>query len=240
MISLATFTVPPSPCSYLPDRQWQLHYEIVGDISPEEYQQRLDEGWRRFGFSLFRPACTECNSCLSLRVPVEAFRPDRSQRRAWAANERDLRLVIGEPVVTPEKLDLYDRFHQFQSETKGWAPHAPKEAVDYFESFVVNPFATEEWCYYLGEKLVGVGYVDRLPAGLSAIYFFHDPDERDRSLGTFNVLAAIRNARQSRLPYVYLGYFVAGCRSLEYKARFRPNEVLRPSGEWMPNGDHSA
>jgi arginyl-tRNA--protein-N-Asp/Glu arginylyltransferase len=30
---------------------------------------------------------------------------------------------------------------------------------------------------------------------------------------------------------------VAGCRSLEYKARFRPNEVLGPGGQWEPFQD---
>ena len=70
---------------------------------------------------------------------------------------------------------------------KGWPDHGPKDPADYADSFVDNPFPTEEWCYYLGDRLVGVGYVDVLPDGLSAIYFFYDPDERDRSLGTFNV-----------------------------------------------------
>ena len=32
----------------------------------------------------------------------------------------------------------------------------------------------------------------------------------------------------------YLGYYVAGCRSLEYKARFRPNEILDDEGQWVP------
>ena len=80
--------------------------------------------------------------------------------------------------------------------------------------------------------MVGVGYVDRLPAGLSAIYFFHDPDERQRSLGTYNVLSVLRKAAEWNLPHVYLGYYVEGCRSLEYKTRFRPNEVLGGDGAW--------
>jgi arginine-tRNA-protein transferase len=99
---------------------------------------------------------------------------------------------------------------------------------------VDNPFATEEWSYYAGNRLIGVGYVDRLPGALSAIYFFHDPDERRRSLGTFNVLAILEAARAQRIPYVYLGYYVEGCRSLEYKARFKANEVLAPDGTWQP------
>jgi arginine-tRNA-protein transferase len=79
-----------------------------------------------------------------------------------------------------------------------------------------------------------VGYVDELPSSLSAIYFYYDPEERHRSLGTWNVLQIIQEARTRQRPYVYLGYFVAGCPSLEYKANFVPNEVREPGGLWLP------
>lgn len=236
MHSLFVFTSPPSSCSYLPHETASLTYEIVRRVSATEYQSRLKEGWRRFGFSLFRPTCPGCTKCLSVRVPVATFAPDRSQRRCLAANDGEVKLVIGEPEVTDEKLDLYDKYHAFQADHIGWPSHGPKDATDYAESFVDNPFATQEWCYYLDDKLVGVGYVDRLPEGLSAIYFFHDPDERRRSLGTFNVLSVIRKAAEWKLPHVYLGYYVEGCRSLEYKTRFRPNEVLGADGEWRAFG----
>ena len=81
MESLFTFTCPPSRCGYLAGREWSLHYEVVGQITPGEYMDRLKQGWRRFGYSLFRPECPECRMCRSLRVPVSTFRPDRSQRR---------------------------------------------------------------------------------------------------------------------------------------------------------------
>jgi leucyl-tRNA---protein transferase len=143
-------------------------------------------------------------------------------------------LIVGEPEVTAEKLALYDRFHEFQADDKGWPDHGPKEPADYAESFVDNPFPTEEWSYYLDGRLIGVGYVDVLPRAMSAIYFFYDPDERRRSLGTFNVLRVIERAAVRGVPHVYLGYYVEGCRSLEYKDRFRPNEVLTPDGKWVP------
>ena len=92
--------------------------------------------------------------------------------------------------------------------------------------FLANPFPTEEWSYWIGGRLAGVGYVDVLDEGLSAIYFFHDPRDARRSLGTVNILHLIEAARQRGLPHVYLGYYVDGCRSLEYKARFKPNEVF--------------
>ncbi|WP_439627156.1 arginyltransferase [Gemmata sp.] len=234
MVSLLVYTPPPHPCSYLPDEQAQITYEFVAELSAAEYLDRLNKGWRRFGHSLFRPVCEACSECKSVRVPVATFKPDRSQRRALAANDGAVELLIRTPAVTQEKLDLYDRFHRFQHADKGWPRHAPETAAAYAESFVENPIPTEEWCYRLDGKLVGVGYVDLIPDGLSAIYFFHDPDQRDRSLGTFNVLSVIREAARRGLPHVYLGYYVAGCRSLEYKGRFRPSEVLTPDGRWQP------
>jgi arginine-tRNA-protein transferase len=233
METLFTFVSPPDRCGYLPDRVWQLRYDVVGRFSAAEYSGRLQDGWRRFGHSVFRPECADCRACQSLRVDVEQFRPDRSQQRAWKRNVSDVTIVVGEPAVSEEKLRLYDRFHAGQTETKGWPVHDTETPADYVESFVENPFPTKEWCYFVGGRLVGVGYVDHLPIGLSAIYFYYDPAERGRSLGTFNVLSVIRAARAADLPHVYLGYYVRGCRSLEYKARFRPNQVRTPEGSWQ-------
>ena len=87
--------------------------------------------------------------------------------------------------------------------------------------------------YYVGSRLVAVSYVDALRDSLSAIYCYHDPVERARSLGTFNILSLVAAGRERGLPHVYLGHYVAGCRSSEYKGKFRPNRVLRPDGAWV-------
>jgi arginine-tRNA-protein transferase len=232
MESLYRFHTPLSPCGYLPERTAQLEYEIVSALSPDEYADRLRAGWRRFGHALFHNDCPSCTLCHSLRVIVERFQPNRSQRRCRKLNYADIRLQIGRPSVDPVKLSLYDRFHSFQSEHKGWPRNPAKDAASYAESFAENPFPVQEWCYYLGTRLVGVGYVDDLPGGLSAIYFFYEPDERQRSLGTYNVLRILDHARERRLPHVYIGYYVEGCRSMEYKATFTPNQVRRADGVW--------
>jgi arginine-tRNA-protein transferase len=184
---------------------------------------------------MFRPHCPACQACRSLRVEVAKFRPNRSQRRAWNLNHDSLEIRVGPPSVTREKLRLYDRFHEFQCEAKGWPEHPAKDAGSYRESFVNNPSFTEEWCYYLREsgQLIGVGYVDRLPTAMSAIYFYYDPDFRARSLGTFNVLGLLENCVLSKLTYLYLGYYVQGCRSLEYKGNFTPNQALGADGTWQ-------
>ena len=232
MQSLFRYIAPPSRCGYLPDREWSLEYEMIADLSAIEYQQRMLTGWRRFGNMLFRPQCDGCRACRSLRVDAARFVPNRSQRRALKLNAGQVQIKIGVPAVSRARLQLYDRYHAFQADFKSWPLHPAKDAASYRESFVHNPDFTEEWNYYLDGQLIGVGYVDDLPTGLSAIYFFYDPDQRERSLGTYNVLAVIAEAARRGRPFVYLGYHVAGCRSLAYKANFRPHQILGPDGVW--------
>jgi arginine-tRNA-protein transferase len=232
MKTLAHWMSSPSRCSYLPDRLWRPESIYVAQLDPDEYMAYLLAGWRRFGRTLFRPRCPGCVACRSLRVDAARFRPDRSQRRCRKANEGAVHLRIGRPGITPEKVALLDRFHAHRSRTKGWPRHDPGDVAEYFTSFVDNPFPTQEWCYFLGAALVGVGYVDELAGGLSAIYFAHDPAHVDRSLGTWNVLNLLDRASALGLPHVYLGYYVAGCPSMQYKARFRPNQALDADGRW--------
>jgi arginine-tRNA-protein transferase len=232
MAAAFRFVTPEHQCSYLPEQLATLEYLYYPTWSAAGYEKRMAQGWRRFGHSTFHPICAACHKCQPIRVVVDHFSPTRSQRRAWQANDGIVTLRVGQPSVSEAKLDLHYRFHAFQSGFKDWPTAQRRDAVEYHESFVANPFPTEEWCYYRGDDLIGVGYVDVLPASLSAIYFFYEPDLRGQSLGTYNVLSVIARARQRRLPHVYLGFYVAGCRSMEYKATFRPNEVLGPDGHW--------
>ena len=232
MESLFRYVAPPSACGYLPRERWSLEYEMIADISAQEYQERLEQGWRRFGAMLFHPKCASCRACQSLRVEAARFRPNRSQRRAWKMNDGMIEVRVDAPSVSRAKLELYDRFHAFHADFKGWPEHAPKDVASYCESYVHNPPFTEEWCYFFQGRLVGVGYADRLPESMSAIYFFYDPEVRPRSLGTYNVLCLIEECVQENLPHLYLGYYVEGCRSLEYKGDYRPNQVRGPDGTW--------
>ena len=78
--------------------------------------------------------------------------------------------------------------------------------------------------------LVGACLTDILSHGYSAVYSYFDPDEDQRSLGTFCVLWLLERARQRQLDHVYLGYWIAECAKMTYKSRFRPVEHLGPNG----------
>jgi len=231
MKSIAHYLARPGQCHYLSDQIWQLEYEVVAELNAKEYLERINQGWRKMGISLFRPQCPSCKACQQLRVLVEQFQPNRIQRRVGKANQ-DLVVRRGAPKITPGHVDLYVRHHNHHAEQKGWDGSSVPDAISHMMSLMTSPLPIVELSFFLEKRLVGVCYVDVLPDGLSGVYFFHDPDFRKRSLGTYMVLSVIETARELKLPYVYMGYFVKGCRSMEYKGNFRPGEVLGADLLW--------
>jgi leucyl-tRNA---protein transferase len=227
--SVYRFISAKSKCPYLADRMWQLEYVEVAELSSDEYLVFINQGWRRFGYMLFRPACQTCRACQPIRVPVERFKPNRNQKRVIKANS-DLTMTIGEPRIDEDRVSLYVRHHEYRSETRNWPDHDPQEAAYSIFNFVDSPTPVQEWAFFLGDELVGAMYIDELPDGFSGIYFYHAPEYRDRSIGNYMCLSLIAEAQLRSLPHVYFGYYVAGCISMEYKAAFKPNQVLTEEG----------
>ncbi|HUG93194.1 MAG TPA: arginyltransferase [Planctomycetaceae bacterium] len=239
-LELMRLTSPPQACSYLPEQTASLEYRIIFAIDPAAYEDLLQRGWRRHGCHFFRPACPACTECRSLRVDVARFRPTKSQRRCLARNTH-VRVEIGEPAVSGSHLRLFNTYHADMHERRGW-PHKRVTPEEYVESFLVGTWSfAREFRYFDGSRLVGVGLVDEVASGLSSVYFYHEPAWRPLGPGTFSILSEIEHARDTGRPWHYLGYWIAGCASMSYKARFGPHELLLcdpPDGEqplWQPD-----
>ncbi len=65
--------------------------------------------------------------------------------------------------------------------------------------------------------MIGVDLIDILDDGISAIYFFYDPDYSRHSLGIYSLLYQIELARVLDLDWIYLGYWVDRCKAFSYK-----------------------
>ena len=84
----------------------------------------------------------------------------------------------------------------------------------------------KQWLYYDRDRLVGVALMDQVADAISLVYFFYDPDWRPLSPGTYSILTQLLHAKAAGLRYAYLGYWIEECRSMNYKRRFTPLEVL--------------
>lgn len=209
-----------------------MEYLATVSLEPDEYQELMDRGYRKFGSLVFRPVCADCAECRPIRIRVEDFRPDRSQRRAWNRN-LDLDVQTSSPKVDAQRLALYHRYHAVRSAQKGW-PETDKDDEEYRLSFLESPLPAVEITLWEGADLRAVVLTDVTPDSVSGVYHFYDPAAAERGLGTVCMLRTIELARTLGKRYAYFGYYVEGCGSLSYKARFRPCELLEPNGIWRP------
>jgi leucyl-tRNA---protein transferase len=221
-------------CAYLPGRRARSRAFLADRMRGEVYHRFMDAGFRRSGRLFYQPTCGGCRACVPIRVPVDQFRPDKSQRRCVRRNA-DLRVTTGEPKATAEKHALYGRYFT------GW--HG-READDFegFTSFLYDsPVETVEFEYRdLDGRLLAVGLCDVCDQSLSSVYFYFDPAHADRGLGSFGALHEIDVARRLGVPYYYLGYWIRDCRQMRYKTSFRPCELLGTDGTWRPADDVDA
>tara|TARA_R110002072_G_scaffold163890_1_gene316820 strand:+ start:1235 stop:1936 length:702 start_codon:yes stop_codon:yes gene_type:complete len=194
-------------------------------------------GFRRSQSVLYRPACEHCHACQSVRIPVARFDWTRSAKRIVKRNndlERDEAVAQG----TPEQYALLTRYLNHRHAD---GDMAGMSFADYL-MMVEDGAQRTDIVEYRDDtgRLRAAALIDRLKDGPSLLYSFFEPDDAARSPGRFIVLDAVRWALANDFPHVYLGYWVPGSEKMDYKASYKPVEVLTASG-WRDlddiNGD---
>lgn len=223
------FVSLPHDCSYLKDRiATSLFVDPEAIISVQHYDLMTQLGFRRSGNLVYRPHCESCRECLAVRVPVATFRPNRSQRRIWKRNQ--------ELVVNPlpasfneEHFSLYRKYQQIRHSNSSMDTGDPGQYENFLFGTLIN---TEVLEFRFGpgsgrdNALLAIAVIDKLEQGLSAVYTYFDPSESRRAPGVYAVLYEIELARKLGLPYVYLGYYIADSRKMNYKINYQPLEAF--------------
>lgn len=230
-VNLNLYITAVHPCPYLPNRQaMNLLVDPCYTMTPDLYGRLLESGFRRSGADVYRPYCQHCSACISSRIAVNDFKPNRSQRRNWKHNQ-DLRVVVNRDGFKDEYTALYQRYIQ----QRHFGGGMDTDSIDTFAGFLLTP-----WCntwlveFWEQEQLVAVAAVDEVNNGLSSVYTFFDPAVSEaRGLGTFAVLWQIERARQAGLMFVYPGYWIAESPKMSYKINFQPIDGL-VNGTWTP------
>jgi arginyl-tRNA--protein-N-Asp/Glu arginylyltransferase len=227
---IALYLTGEHDCSYLPDLAARtLFVDPLARIDAAAFQSLLEQGFRRSGSHIYRPACRCCRACISLRLPVEGFEPNRSQRRNFRLNAPQVRVTDRAPTFQPEHFALYRRYLQARHPEGAMAEGTGEN----YRDFLVDPWGGETRLleFRLDERLMAVAVTDVTPGGLSAVYTFFDPDLSDRAPGTFAILCQIEAAKGLGLPYLYLGYWIEACGKMSYKSNFRPLDAWN-GREW--------
>jgi len=227
-IPISFYATPPHECSYLPERMATTVFaDPRAQMEMPIYSALIQYGYRRSGSHVYAPHCEGCYSCRSIRLPVEVFHPNRSQRRNYQHNQT-LTTHIQPASFQQEHYDLYEKYIASRHQGGGMDNPQPDSYME---------FLSADWCdtqfveFRDGEKLLAVAVVDQTDTGLSAVYTFFDPECANRGLGTYAVLWQIDEARRRQRPYLYLGYWIEESPKMAYKAQFRPHQIFS-AGQW--------
>jgi arginyl-tRNA--protein-N-Asp/Glu arginylyltransferase len=221
------------PCSYLEQQAQSLFVQPDFILTRRIYAQLLEQGFRRSGSYVYRPKCPSCSACIPVRLPVDEFKPNRSQKRVLAKNA-DTRVQLKAPVFNRRHYELYRSYQKLR--------HSGGDMED------MNPgrylqFLRSDWCktifaeFVINGELAAVAAIDRLANALSAVYTFFDPRFSAFSPGVYAVLWQIGYARELGLRWVYLGYWIEECRKMTYKTQYRPLQALI-GGQWRQFEKH--
>jgi leucyl-tRNA---protein transferase len=222
---LSLYLTASRPCAYLPGREERvLFVDPRAPMSGPLYESLLAKGFRRAGRFVYRPACDSCQACVPVRLDVNHFLPNRSQRRNYT---RNLDLILSDRPATfdPEHFTLYAAYIRHRHPGGGMADQLTPET---YQNYLIQPWGGETRLLEtrLGERLIALAVTDRLPHALSAVYTFFDPEIAARAPGTHAILEQIGLAQSLELDYLYLGYWIRDCRKMAYKDKFQPLQAL--------------
>ncbi|HET6537345.1 MAG TPA: arginyltransferase [Sphingopyxis sp.] len=228
------FVTSPAPCPYLDGRTERKMFTELGGHDAHGLNDALGRiGFRRSQSVSYRPSCSDCTACVSVRVCASEYQPSQSQKRTFRRN-RDLIVMPCKPWATEEQYALLRSYILARHPDGGMADMDEQDFADMVEQTPVDTMMME---YREANAdgspgaLVGCCLTDQLGDGLSMIYSFFDTGKQARNgLGTHIIVDHIQRAAQLGLPYVYLGYWIEGSDSMNYKTRFQPLEKLGHSG----------
>ena len=217
------------PCSYLPNERAVSQVATPAHlITSEIYGQLVRQGFRRSGIFTYRPDCAECHACIPVRLSVERFVANRSQRRSLKTHKdllaRELPLLHFE-----EHFQLYQRYQAVRHSGGGM----DQDSNEQYSNFLLQSRVDSRLIEFTENGVLRmVSIIDVLNDGLSSVYTFFDPDIKTASFGTYSILWQIDQCVANDLPYLYLGYWIRDSQKMAYKANFRPLEGLI-GGEWQ-------
>jgi arginine-tRNA-protein transferase len=220
---------PSEKCPYLNDLESIQEYFFALEMNSTELDILINSGWRKFGAYIFRPSCPSCKKCTPLRLPVRDFLPNKKQRKLIRKTEH-IKVVI-------EELNYKSIYFKiFFEHSKARFDQTDKDIGDednFKETFFVKTSPSYIFNYYLEEKLIAWGVVDKGEKVLNSVYFAFDPKYSKLELGKLSILKEIEYAQLNGLDFYHLGYYIEGNKSMEYKSSYYPHEQMDwTQGQW--------
>ena len=213
-------------CGYLPDQKEQLLVYIDAQpLTPIIYSALQNQGFRRSEDHVYKPHCSNCNACQSIRLPVYKFNLKNSQKRIL--KKADKFKVNLANKVSEQYYPLFEKYINTKHVDGVMYPANETQ----LESFTKCDWMDKVYIeLYDNELLIAVAICDVTPDSLSAVYTFYDSEYLKYSLGTLMILQQINITKQLDKNWLYLGYYIKECEKMNYKTRFTPYQIRTQDG----------
>ena len=227
--ALQFYATAPYPCSYLFGNLARSQVATPSHlINADLYSNLVHAGFRRSGQFTYRPYCDNCNACISSRVLVEQFRPNRSQKRTLKKHQN----LQSRTLNLEYQADHFLLYQQYQKLRHSGGEMDQDDQTQYTQFLLQSRVNSRiiEFRDGLDDpqpgKLRMVSVIDILDQGISSVYTFYDASEKSANYGTYSILWQIEQAKLLRLPFLYLGYYIEKSNKMSYKLNFKPLEGL--------------
>ena len=234
-------------CGYLSTR---LAQSLIASpqhlINAEVYSGLIQQGFRRSGMFAYRPHCENCRECIPVRIILQDFIANRSQKRAYKHHQNLVTSIL--PVAFhAEHYALYASYqkerHADEIESKKDASSnksqpkkidkSEQDEMEQYNNFLCQSNVESVMVEFRENgRLKMVSVIDLVRDGISAVYTFYETSDTKASFGTYNVMWQIDWAKSLNFPYLYLGYWIKDSQKMAYKQNFKPLEKLI-EGEWF-------
>lgn len=217
--NLQFYITAPHTCSYLENQTARSQVAAPNHlVTAPVYSELIKMGFRRSGLYTYRPHCDQCQACIPVRLLVDEFTPNRTQRRILKRN-RHLSTLFKPLEFNEEQYELY-RIYQATRHSGGGMD---QDNRDQFRNFLLATNVDSLLVEFREHgQLRIVSLIDQVADGISSVYTFFDPTLTQASLGAYNILWQIEFCKLLGLPYLYLGYWIAESRKMSYKTNYQP------------------
>lgn len=223
----------PETCPYIPTEEAEnlIFFAEQEQLSEKQLNDWVSAGWRHFGATFFRPMCSKCDKCKSVRIDLAKFNQSRSQKRVWKRGQ-NYTAALRDVQLQKEHLDLINSWQQNRHERHQWDLQyfGVSEAKNSF--FTLQGVSQQLELRDASARLVALSFLDLTKDFCNAIYTVYSPGFARWSPGTLMILHMVETCRNQAVPYLYLGLWNAEATSLAYKSRFAGLEILDGTSGW--------